>query len=268
MQARVLLLCALVPGCQARTPVEPDRIGQVPATPDPIAAFAGRWIHRGPYDIIGGGVDTTWTIESGAGEHGASGWTLRKTLVFHPTVNENPRVVTRMDFEPVELSWVDGAFGFPDPANHDLAERITVELRGGKLLLPAIVQRDERTWEYRSWMDGGVMQCAFDPLRVPSGPATHPFAVWGGQPSTYRTTQVDSIYARGERVTAIEFAQTSPKGEDWPCAELVLERDPNPPYIRRPNISLQFASEEFERLQDDDWRAILELPPHVDREDR
>ncbi len=259
MHARALLLLALTAGCQASTSTEPDAgasssIALPPAAPDPIAEYAGRWIRRGPYDIIARGHDTIWSIE-----RGASGWMIRMTIVDHPSVNVDPRIVTRQDFEPVALAWVGEAFEFEHPRPPHRVERITVDLDGDKLYFPALVQRDGRTWEYRGWSEGGVIQCAHDPLKVPTGSADHPFNNWNGPPSTYRTKQVDSIYARGERVTAIEFFQTPPQGVEQSLAELILERPPHRHWIRKPHTSAWNAVV-YERLSDEDWHAVLALP--------
>jgi hypothetical protein len=262
MQARALLLLALAAGCQAPSSAPPGSIEVPPEARDPIAAYAGRWIRRGPYNIIGAGRDTIWTID-----RAASGWTIRLTIVHHPSVNEDVRTITREDFEPSALAWVSGALEFKSPRNPEQVELATVAVIDDKLHFPVVVQRDERTWEYRTWLEGGVMQCAHDPRVVPAGDATHPFARWKGERSTYRTRQVPSVHAPGTQVTAIEFCETSPQGVDVPCAVLVLEVPPNPPHIRRPGDSFHFlfAGTQYSRLSDEGWRAILAMPAFTHR---
>lgn len=260
----VSALVITAPACQTGPAVEP-RPPEVatPTASDPIAPFEGRWIQRGPYNIIGAGQDVIWTIA-----RSAEAWTIAQTVVYHPSVNERDRTLTRQDFAPVALEWSENAFSFTDPRGSDVRHRITVELRGEVLWLPALVQHDERTWEFRTWHEGGLMQCEHDPLSVSSGSATHPIQAWVGQPMSYRTIDVDSIYARGTRVPAVEFLQRTPQGEVVTCGQLVLERSPDPRWLRRVNGSVEYAGTQHVRLSDEAWQTIYALPAYTPRRPR
>ena len=260
----VIALVVTALACQSGPAVGP-RSAEVatPSAPDPIAPFEGRWIQRGPYNIIGVGQDVIWTIA-----RGPQGWTIAQTLVHHPSVNERDGILTRQDFAPVALEWTEHAFSFADPRGSDVRHRITVERRDDVLWLPALVQHDERTWEFRTWHEGGLMQCEHDPLRVASGSATHPIPAWVGQPMSYRTIEVDSVYARGTRVPAVEFLQRTPQGEVVPCGQLVLERSPDPPWLRHVSGSVEYAGAHYSRLSDEDWQTIHALPPYTPRRPR
>ncbi|MBL8858753.1 MAG: hypothetical protein JNL28_09625 [Planctomycetes bacterium] len=256
--ALTLLCCACA--CQATPDTQPAPATRS-ATADPLSAFAGRWVRRGPRNIIGRGRDEVWMIA-----RSAEGWTIQLTLVHHPSVNDRSRQSAREEFAAVPLVWNAGCLEFHHPGSSTVQRRITVELRDDQLFMPAFVQHDERTWEFRSWSEGGVFHFEHDPRVVASGTVTHPFHHWIGASSVYRTREVASVWDSATLVQAAQIFQINQSGAEELCGELVFELPPHSPLARTPYDSGKFSSAPHERLSEQQWSEIQLLPPFERRD--
>ena len=254
MRVLITALFALSLACHAAPDAPLATSSEAQAT-DPLADFAGRWVREGPRNIIGRGTDEIWTIA-----RGVDGWTIELTLVRHPSVNEEPRQPEREEFAATPLHWSDGCIEFNHPGSPTLRRNITVERDGDQLFLPALIERDERTWEFRSWNEGGVIQFEHDPRVVAEGSVTHPFQHWVGGSSVYRTQETASVWGGNKRVTSVRIFQNRGSATEELCGELVLEHPPHLPLVRTPFNSVKFMSAQHERQSDADWARIQALP--------
>lgn len=243
--------CALLGACCAlhstEKPAHPP--------PDPIARFAGRWARFGPYNIIGAGSDHIWTI---AREDGC--WSLAITVVRHPSVNEKSRALTRTSYAPTPLTWRDGRLDFVYPPSPLFRTRLTADIVGDRLMLPALVQRDQRKWEFEAWNERELFQCEHDPRLVPSGSAVVSLIGYPGKPCYYRTSTARSWMTQDRMVLCIVFFQLAPDGAEHICAQLVFEGEPYGTVMRLGESYSGFAGDAWERLSDEDWRTIQALP--------
>ena len=247
----ITVACALLGACCASARNEKS----APPPPDPIARFAGRWAKFGPYNIIGAGSDQVWTI---AREDGC--WSLAITVVNHPSVNAESRELTRTTYAPTPLAWRDGRLEFVDPRSPEVRQRFTVDVVGDHLMLPAVVQRDERTWEYQSGSDRESFQCAHDPHVVPGGDAVLSLVGVRDRPCFYRTIEDKSGLGKGEMKPAILFFQIDPSGAEHVCARVVFEGEPWGTVVWRGTSFSGFFGESWERLDDENWYRITFLP--------
>lgn len=222
---------------------------------DPQARFEGRWIKRGPYTPVHSGSDQIYCIEQRDGR-----WTITSVSIHHPRLTRKDTPLSRSEIETVPLTWRDGALRFESFSVRGRREHITADVRNEELVLPAILARDDRTWLYHGWMTEAVFTCEHDPRVVPEGSATHSFERWRGQPSFYRTEEIDSVWSRGSKVPDVQFFQRNPAGELVLCAHLVLETDTEGPYVKTPHDSNALVSDHFERLPDEEWDRIRALP--------
>lgn len=245
--AIVASLCALLSGCLSST--RPAEQETVPA--DPIARFEGRWVQRGPYNIIGAGIDEVATIA-----RDGDGWTIAFTLVRHPSVNEKSRELTRVEYAPAPLEWEDGCLAYTDPRRPGLRTQRTVDIVGERMLLPAVVQRDERTWEFRGDHERDSFQCEHDPRVVPTGTAVQSRAAYPQLPSHYRMTEASSLAKQGTLAPCLQFFQIAPDGSEHVCAQLMLEREPWGIYVRFGDSWSGYAGDGWDRLSDADWLAL------------
>lgn len=226
------------------------------AVADPIARYAGRWIQRGPYSPIHRGADRILSIEPDA-----DGWSISFASVHHPGVNRPELSLTFSAEAPVPLTWRDGALEFPERRLDDRVQRVTVDLRAGKLVFPALVRQDARTWECRGYSQGASFICEHDPLLVPAGSASHDEQHWVGQPARYETKETNAPFERGRRVTVIEFWQRRPDGGEELCAELFPDLGEAGAFVRMWGGSKVYSGQSWEPLSDEEWERLRALPP-------
>jgi hypothetical protein len=249
-------LAALAIAClAAATSCRSGAATETAGTPDPIAPYAGRWIQRGPYDIIGAGTDEVLTIARD--EHG---WTLAITLVLHPSVNEASRALTRVEYAPTPLVWRAGCLEYPNPRQPACRERLTVDMVGERMMLPAIVRRDERTWEFQGRHDHDTFQCDHDPFVVPEGGAVTNRIGYPKQPCYYRMTETRSLEQQGTHVPCLQFFQIAPDGSEHMCVQLVFERGQYGTLLRLGTTYSGYAGDPWMRCPDEEWRAVQAVP--------
>lgn len=222
---------------------------------DPLAAFEGSWIHRAPRSIIGRGTDEVWTIQ-----RTDAGWTLAVTTVHYPSVNEPSRAVLRGTYAPVPLAWTDGGFEFVHPQRPAFVERLTAERVGDVMRAPALVRRDERTWEYRSWRESERFQCEHDPRVVTSGRATLTRPGHADRAMHYRSATAPSSSSLSAPVPCLEFFELDADGREDIQVRILFEAEPWGTIERRGAGWDGFAGRQWELLDAHEWAEIRALP--------
>lgn len=239
--------------CHASRPA--PSTAESPQAADPLARFEGRWIVRGPYTPIHSGSDRVVVIA-----RSDDGWTIAWGRVRHPGIVRKDQLTTFFMDRATPLAWREAGLEFESPELPGRVQRITADMRAGHLVLPCVVQRDARTWEYADGLSGGVFVCEHDPLQVPSGSAEHPDARWVGLPSSYRFTEKASLLEPGQYVPVIEFRQQNPEGGEDLCAELMLDRGVEGPYVRITHLSKAYFGRVWEPLSNEELARLRALP--------
>ena len=94
--------------------------------------------------------------------------------------------VTKNTKGPYELSYVDNELSF-QVKNQKF--KYTYRVEGGKLVFPAIVKVDDRSWKFMNSLESCIFHCENNPEVVQQGKASFPSVHWDGIKKTYLFTK-------------------------------------------------------------------------------
>jgi hypothetical protein len=197
----LLPLCA----CQAPQGTEPARDDRA------LEPLAGRWLQRGPRNIIGAAVDTIADIAPGA-----QGWTIQLVRVHYPSVSQKGALPQVRRAPVARLECVDGRLVFTGAEGP-----WTFAVENGALVAPAWIRRDDRSWEYAHGGEEFVLRCEHDPRLVPDGSATTSKASWPGSSFRYHAGREPSMSGSDQTDFAVHVHELPPGRAEFESFVLV-----------------------------------------------
>jgi hypothetical protein len=173
----------------------------------------GRWVLRPYRDILGRGWETIVTIRTADGQY-----TIQFTRIDHHGVNAHKPPTESVE-GPFVVTVKDQVLEYPSPEG---ARRYSFRFDGETLVLPAIVQQDDRTWIMERTQvfskspeepskkvcvpRKSIWQCAQDPKQTPRGRAVFPSP---GPPEKWPQSYVyeQGKDEKGRPVTTLRFLE-------------------------------------------------------------
>jgi len=239
--------------CQAPSsppvPAAPDSL----ADPDPLAALEGRWVWRGPRNIIGRGMDEIWGFA-----RGAEGWELVLTVVRYPSVNEDDRSPRAWHYPPRPVRVEDQRLCYTDPRYPREPEwRVTFAVRDGALKMPAWIETDGRRFEYESWHEQHRLHFDHDPRRVAAGTLrAWNLGALGSGPLTYAAGVAPVIWQQDREAFTVQVYEDRPLEGLTELGRLIWSEYGQPWYFG-PGGSPTYADRALERLSAEEWQRVL-----------
>ena len=218
-------------------------------------SFEGNWIWRSSKTPLGEGDDEVVELR----ENGDS-WTISFTSIHHRF--RNTRQASRKIVRgPFDAQIQDGILAYTE--NGEKRER-TIRFENGRLVFPAIVQTDSRTWVFKAAVSRAgtgtrvfQFQCEFDPLKTPVGKATFPGVNWEGRQQFYVYEQGEYSQKTDSRPRRLKFLQRMKDGALHLNCELIWDQYGAPRF--QGSSWYLFAEYRFEKLSDDELNRVKEL---------
>lgn len=213
----------------------------------------GNWIWRSPKTVTGMGGDVVVELR----ETGDS-WTITLTSIYYDSRNTGRATV----HGPVDAQIRAGVLSYIEGGEK---REQTIRLENGRLVFPAIVQTDPKTWVLKSIGSRGAtgariwqFQCDFDPLVTPVGKASFPGVEWEGRQQFYVYEQGDSSLRTEPRPSRLRFLVRMKEGTLHPACELIWDQRGRPRF--HGGSWYRLAERRFKELSDSELHRVKELP--------